>query len=142
MRNLYKSINKKLTDKKYLLNNLEIFDRKSTKNYTFLNPFSYKVFLENPNLIDEFDVFFADGSLLVRLHNIFNTNKIDRVSFDFSSIAKNVFDFANKNKLNIALIGANYNEIDIAFKNLKIMYSNIRNGYFNTEDEYRECFKE
>lgn len=140
----YLDINEKIKTKQNLLKLLSK-SQNNTQLITFLNPFSYKVFLENEDLINNFDSFYADGILLVKLHNIFNQNKIDRVSFDFSSIAKDVLGFANNNKLNIALIGATQDELDGAVKNLKNMYSNInfcytRNGYFNNEDEYIKCF--
>jgi exopolysaccharide biosynthesis WecB/TagA/CpsF family protein len=141
----YLKINNKLQNKSMFLKELK-YNQCKSKVITFLNPFSYNVFLENEELIENFDSFYADGALLVKLHNIFNKNKIDRVSFDFSSIAKDVLEYANNNKLNIALIGAKQKELDGALVNLKNIYPSInfiytRNGYFNNEYEYVECFK-
>lgn len=146
MKKVYQEIDVKIKNKKDLLVTLNK-DLTTIKLLTFLNPYSYKVFLENSELIDEFDSFYADGALLVKLHNVFNQNKIDRVSFDFSSIAKDVLEYANNNQLNIALIGAKQDELDAAVKNLKNMYPNInycytRNGYFNDDEEYVKCFDE
>ncbi|WP_121627458.1 WecB/TagA/CpsF family glycosyltransferase [Poseidonibacter antarcticus] len=146
MKTIYKKIDDKFNTKKEFTQLLET-ESSDIKLVTFLNPFSYTVYLENPNLVDEFDVFFADGALLVKLHNIFNSKKIDRVSFDFSSIAKDVLDFANTKSMNIAFIGAKQDELNGAIKNIKTMYSNInivyhRNGYFNSEEDYEICFDE
>ena len=146
MKNIYKKIDDKISAKKDFVQLLKS-KNSDIKLVTFLNPFSYKVFLEKPELVDSFDTFFADGVLLVKLYNIFNTNKIDRVSFDFSSIAKDVLDHSSMNNINMAFIGAKQKEIDGAIKNIKNMYSDInivyhRNGYFNTEEEYKVCFDE
>jgi len=142
----YKKINQKIKNKK---NFLELFNRDftTTKLVTFINPFSYKVFLEDNTLIEEFDSFYADGLLLVKLHNLFHKNKIDRVSFDFSSIATDVLNYANENNTNLAVIGAKEEELKGAILNLKVLYPNLniiysRNGYFNHESDYRECFEE
>jgi len=144
--NIYKKINIKIKDKEYFQDLLFKNDREM-RLITFLNPFSYNVFIKYPELIDKYDSFYADGALLVKLHNLFNTHKINRVSFDFSSIAKDVLEYANNNLINIAFIGAQQNEIDTAINNIKIMYPNIsivylRNGYFNSNEEYKCCFKD
>lgn len=144
---MYKTINCKIKNKSYFLNYLSSKKNGNTKLITFLNPYSYNVLSNNYEYIKEFDSIYADGSLLVLLHNLFNKNKIDRVSFDFSSIATDVLEYANNNSLNIALIGAKQNEIEGATKNLKKMYPNInfiytRNGYFNNELDYEKCFSD
>ena len=42
----------------------ELFETKN-RIYTFLNPVSYLIALENKSLFEQFDGIFADGSLLV-----------------------------------------------------------------------------
>lgn len=142
MKSKYIVIDKKLKNSQYLKQIL--INNDQTNLITFLNPFSYNVFLENAELIDEFDVFFADGGLLVKLHNLFYTASIDRVSFDFSSIASDVLQYANDNEIKIAFVGAKEDELRNALKNLIKLYPNLsivysRNGYFNDEGEYRKC---
>jgi len=138
-------IDKKLENKNYFLNSLLKNNLENdTKLVTFINPFSYYL-LEKNELINSFNSLFADSALLVKLHNIFNEIKIDRVSFDFSSIATDVLSYASMNDLNIAFIGAKDKELNGALSNLKSLYSNLnivfsRNGYFNTEDDYSKCF--
>lgn len=141
----YFKINKKIKTKKDFIKILTKNEKK-TKLITFINPFSYNVFLNEPDLLEEFDSLYADGSLLVSLHNLFNKNKIDRVSFDFSSIATNVLEYSTSKKLRISFIGAKKEELNIALSNIANMFPNInivyhRDGYFNSEKDYEECFE-
>lgn len=107
---------------------------------TFVNTFSYYQLLDSKCPIDKIDYIFADGGLQVRLHNIFNKDKINRASFDFSSIADDFFRYVIKNRLKIALIGAAEDEIKSAVKNLDNKYPDLRiayfrNGFFHGNDE-------
>jgi len=145
MQKIYKELNNKLKTKFFLMELIK--KNNTTKFITFVNPFSYDIFLKDSKMIKEFDVFFADGALLVKLHNLFNKNKIERVSFDFSSIATDVLNYVNENNTSLAVIGAKEEELKGAISNLKILYPNLniiysRNGYFNNESDYRECFEE
>jgi N-acetylglucosaminyldiphosphoundecaprenol N-acetyl-beta-D-mannosaminyltransferase len=112
---------------------------------TFVNTFSYYQLLESNCSIDKIDYIFVDGYLQVILHNLFHKNKINRASFDFSSLANDVFSYVIKNNLRLALIGAKEDEINAAISNLKSKYNNLyipyyRNGYFDNEiDKYNLC---
>jgi N-acetylglucosaminyldiphosphoundecaprenol N-acetyl-beta-D-mannosaminyltransferase len=102
--------------------------------------------MDKPSLIKEFDSFYADGALLVKLYNLFNKNKIDRVSFDFSSIANDVLEHAQTNKLAVSFIGAKEEELTGALSNLGLLYPNMnivysRNGYFQNATDYKNCFE-
>ncbi len=66
---------------------------------SFVNPFSFYEMKLQPELTNQFDGFFSDGGLLCNLHNIFNKEKIDRVSFDYSSIADDFLTFCESEKL-------------------------------------------
>jgi N-acetylglucosaminyldiphosphoundecaprenol N-acetyl-beta-D-mannosaminyltransferase len=110
---------------------------------TFVNTFSYYKLLDSRLPIDRLDTIFVDGLLQVKLHNIFHKEKINRASFDFSSLANDCFKYAQKNNLKIALIGAKSNEIAAAVKNLQDKYNNLRvaysrDGYFHSEEEKQE----
>jgi len=113
---------------------------------SFVNPFSYRVLLNSPNIIDGIDSFYSDGSLLQRLHNIFYPkSKVNRISFDYSSIAGEVFEFVQNNELNIAFVGGTSTEISKAEVNIKTCYPMLnivysRSGYFNGEEEKKDCF--
>ncbi|MUJ21749.1 WecB/TagA/CpsF family glycosyltransferase [Aliivibrio fischeri] len=102
---------------------------------SFLNPFSYYKIDSDDRLKKEIDYFYIDGSSLVYMYNIFNTRKVDRVSFDFSSIADDVFNFALLNNLSVCLIGGTANESKKALVNLTAQYSKLNlfciDGYSN-----------
>jgi N-acetylglucosaminyldiphosphoundecaprenol N-acetyl-beta-D-mannosaminyltransferase len=90
--------------------------------------------------INKIDSVFVDGGLQVRLHNMFSKDKINRASFDFSSLAGDFFRYAIKKGLKIALIGAAENEITTAVNNLRLKYPDLqiayfRNGFFENIDE-------
>ena len=145
MKKNYNIIDKKIMNKAYFINLLHSSEQ--AHYATFLNPFSYNVFLENEEYIEHFDSFFADGELLVKLHNLFNSNKIDRVSFDFSSVADNVLRYADENKLNMAFVGAKKEELEIALGNIKKLYPNInivfsRDGYFENPVDLVDCINQ
>ena len=74
---------------------LSSINEEKQKLVSFVNPFSYSVLIKSPMIVDGIDLFYSDGSLLQRLHNIFHRkSKVNRVSFDYSSIAGDVFNFA------------------------------------------------
>jgi len=77
---------------------------------TFVNAFSY--YDLSDDMIKCIDYFFSDGILLTKLNNIFYSNKIDRVSFDSTSIAYSFFEFCEKRGLDVALVGSTQEEID------------------------------
>lgn len=114
---------------------------------SFVNPFSYEQLQGKTALLRDVDYLYADGWLLVTLYNLFNNQKIKRTSFDFSSIASLVFEFASDRKLKMGLIGATQSEIDLAVKFLLEQYPNLnicfkRNGYFVGQKDVDTCIVE
>jgi len=106
---------------------------------TFVNTFSYYKLLDSHCHIDAIDTIFIDGILQVKLHNIFHKNKINRASFDFSSLADDFFNYTLNHNLKIAIIGAAAEEITASISNLKIKYPDLqisyfREGYFDSEE--------
>ncbi|MDT0602801.1 WecB/TagA/CpsF family glycosyltransferase [Thalassotalea castellviae] len=145
------NIMKKLDDKistsvdfSLILSSIE--DEKQTL-VSFVNPFSYSVLLKSPEIIDGIDYFYSDGSLLQRLHNIFHPkSKVARVSFDYSSIAGEVFEYAQKASAKIALVGGTASEILKAKENIESSYpaldiTYVRSGYFDNQQDKNEAFK-
>jgi len=119
-----------------ILNSIE--PNRSSKIISFVNPFSYFTLHKNPQTVKRVDVLFSDGSLLCTFHRIFIGEKIQRASFDYSSLASIVFNFAAEEEINIAIIGGEKGEADIAVKvfqqrhpKLKIVY--VRHGYFSSD---------
>ena len=64
----------------------ELFETKN-RIYTFLNPVSYLIALENKSLFEQFDGIFADGSLLVSAIRLVYGKRVTRRSFDMTSLA-------------------------------------------------------
>jgi len=114
---------------------------------SFVNPFSYNVLIRSPEIIDGIDYFYSDGSLLQRLHNIFHPkSKVDRLSFDYSSIAGEVFEYAQNNSIKIALVGGTSSEILKAKKNIESCFPSlnityVRSGYFDDQQDKHETFR-
>ncbi len=126
--------------------------KKETENLyvSFVNPFSYSILEKNNKIHECIDYFFIDGNLLRLCYNFSNRHlgkKVDRVSFDFSSIAGDVFDYCINNDLKIAFVGATKDELKGAVDNLMVKYpalniSYCRNGFFASEEEISLCVEE
>lgn len=108
--------------------------------YSFLNPFTYHVLNHNEKL-SLVDGYFIDGSILCLAIKL-KGGEVNRVSFDFTSIAKDVFDYAKLNDLSVALVGSE-NSINESFCDLLVdkgflCSSNLkisRSGFFESPDE-------
>lgn len=103
---------------------------------TFVNPFSY--YNISDSMKKDIDYFFSDGILLTKLNNLFYEKKIERISFDSTSLAYPFFRFCDERKLTIALVGAKEDEIDNFHKFIKIKFPNliinfVSSGYFSHE---------
>ncbi|TMP45703.1 teichoic acid biosynthesis protein A [Pseudoalteromonas citrea] len=96
---------------------------------TFVNPFSYPIVGDDEPLLTALDHIYSDGALHTSLHNIFNTNQIERLSFDFSSVAHDVLQFAVENTLKVALVGAKPGLVEQAAKNYQQMYPGLNIAY-------------
>lgn len=124
-----------------ILDNYGTFREK--KLITFVNPFSY---YKVADFVEAIDYVFVDGCLLQRLHNIFNVNhKVRRASFDFSSIADDVFTFCSNTAIPITLIGSSAAELNATIANLSKLYPGVDfsinlHGYFS-EGEFDDLIK-
>lgn len=58
--------------------------------YTFLNPVSYLIALENKSLFEQFDGIFADGSLLISAIRLVYGKRVTRRSFDMGPFLVNI----------------------------------------------------
>lgn len=119
-----------------------------TKVVSFVNPFSYSLIAKNPEIINNIDYWFVDGMALCHLTNLRRKNKVSRASFDLSSIAKDFLSFASENDSQIAIIGSEENEIDVACNNLIKLFPKLnivyrKHGYIknNFEEVYAEINK-
>lgn len=125
------------------------FNLYKTKNkiYTFLNPVSYLDASKQKNLFENFDGIFADGSLLVKVIQILYGKKIERRSFDMTSLAPELFSFAEKENKTIYIVASKQEEVEKACAIFKKKYPNLniigyRNGYFNNDAEKEYAIQE
>lgn len=108
--------------------------------YTFLNPVSYLIARKNKTLYYQFDGILSDGGLLQICINYFYRGKIDRYSFDMTSCAPIVFNYAVDNKKTVYLIGSDDTSINKTVTLLNERYPGIsiigyRNGFFSSEKD-------
>ncbi|HIF9387706.1 TPA: WecB/TagA/CpsF family glycosyltransferase [Photobacterium damselae] len=90
---------------------------------SFVNPFSYYILREDNKYLGV-DSYFSDGLFLCLMHS-FRYKKIDRASFDFSSIADYVFSTSVDKNLKLSIIGATKDENEKAVNNLKMIYQGL-----------------
>lgn len=102
------------------------FDNDFSGLNTFINPYSALILQKHRNKIklDNFNIY-VDGIYICWLELIFKSNKIARISFDFTSIAHDTFSYAVKNNLKIAIIGGNPGIAEKASKHITDLYPGI-----------------
>lgn len=110
------------------------------KIYTFLNPVSYLMALDNKKLFEQFDGIFVDGSILVAAIKVLYGKTVTRRSFDMTSLAPKLLQYAELNKKTIYIVASQQNQIEKAISILKEKYPNLlfcgyRNGYFSSDME-------
>lgn len=116
---------------------------------SFVNPFSVRVLVEMPELMQQIDYFYVDGGLYVKLFNRLSNHQadIERCSFDFSSVATDFFQYCEQQQISLAIVGAKQDEIATATANILLRYPTLnivykRHGYFIDESEREQCFRD
>lgn len=102
-----------------------LFYIKGAKLVSFVNPFSFEVVSQDKTIIDGVDYWYVDGILLCKLLKWKHNVVIKRTSFDFSSIAHDVFEFCNQRKLSVAVIASTFDEVTRATEIFKKNYPEI-----------------
>lgn len=120
----------------------DLFERKG-RIYSFLNPVSYLMALDNRELIDKMDGLFADGSLLVSAIRLLYGKKVVRRSFDMTSLAKELFKYAAEKDKSIYIVASKDEQVEKAVEIFrerypKVKFAGYRNGYFASEQEMDE----
>lgn len=121
-------------------NSLDELFKKRNKIYTFLNPVSYLTALDNKDIFSLFDGLYADGSILVTAIKLLYGEKVSRRSFDMTSLAPQLFEYAEKNGKTIFIVASKQEETEKAVKIIKkrypqLIFAGYRNGYFSNEQE-------
>lgn len=117
----------------------------TTKNrvYTFLNPVSYLKALEYKDVFCRFDGIYADGELLVAAIKHTYGVTVTRRSMDMTSLAKKLFEYAEKNGRTVYIVASRQEKIEKAMLTFKehypcLRFAGYRNGYFASEKEMDE----
>jgi len=125
------------------------FEPKELRNLkaTFLNPYSYLHYRSEPEKFSAFDTIFFDGILLAKAASFLYRRPIPRISFDMTSLAPKVFEYAVEHDKTVALIGAEPGVVDVAAQIYKSEYDNLkiettRHGYFESEVAAAEYIQE
>ena len=122
--------------------NIQIFENKG-KVYSFLNPVSYLTALDNKDVFSKMDGLFADGSLLVKAIKFVYGKKVTRRSFDMTSMAPELFEYALEKGYSIYIVASKQEQVEKAVRIFKerypkLVFAGYRNGYFASEAEMDE----
>ena len=96
------------------------------KMVTFLNTYYMESLYNRIDLYQQFDFICSDGIWPIFLQNIFGLQKSERISFDMSSLAGDVFQYLSQTDTSVYLIGAKKEEINRFIETLKKLYPNIK----------------
>ena len=112
----------------------------------FINPNTYLELRKSKEYFNFADNVFLDGWLMCFLYRYFFRVNVSRASFDYSSIAHEVFTDIHLKGKSLALIGSTEFVIEKFSLYIKAKYPGInlvyaRNGYFSSEEEKALCCK-
>lgn len=121
----------------------KILFEKQPSIYTFLNPVSYLDALKHKELFMEFDGIFADGGLLVKAIRMLYGKRVQRRSFDMTSMAPLLFEYAVKHNKSIAIVATKQELLERAVSIFRAAYPRInisyyRNGYFSDKEDMEQ----
>ena len=108
----------------------------ANKAFSFINFASIGSFFDQrPNTI----AYFCDGMLMSTFMSRVTGRTIDRVSFDFTSIADSVFSYAEKQGKRVYFVGARQAELELFIDKIKVRYPALiiaghHNGYFDAPE--------
>ncbi|OKZ15589.1 MAG: glycosyltransferase [Bacteroides sp. 43_108] len=94
--------------------------------YTFLNPVSYLIALENKSLFEQFDGIFADG--------------VTRRSFDMTSLAPELLNYLMESRKTLYIVASGQEQVECSVRIFQEQYPELRiagfrNGYFSSDAE-------
>lgn len=89
----------------------ELFETKN-RIYTFLNPVSYLIALENKSLFEQFDGIFADGSLLVSAIRLVYGKRVTRRSFDMTSLAPELLNYLMESRKTLYIVASGQEQVE------------------------------
>ncbi|EMR02576.1 WecB/TagA/CpsF family glycosyltransferase [Cesiribacter andamanensis] len=112
---------------------------------SFINPFSLLKLGDTDGVVQKIDHLYVDGISLVKFMQYFLGRKIERYSFDDSSIAPQVFRFVKEQNLPLAIIGTSQEKLEKSVAILEKRYgfrvAYYRNGFFENRQQRREVLE-
>lgn len=107
---------------------------------TFLNPFSYLQLRETPGLLAGFDRVCIDGAVLVSALRMAGFRGVQRVSFDYGSIAGQFLDQCSAEGRSVFFVGTSPQLNPLAVEVIRNKHRGLeiagsRHGYFNSVDQ-------
>ncbi len=107
----------------------ELFETKN-RIYTFLNPVSYLIALENKSLFEQFDGIFADGSLLVSAIRLVYGKRVTRRSFDMTSLAPELLNYLMESRKTLYIVASGQEQVECSVRIFQEQYPmNLRFVY-------------
>jgi len=97
---------------------------------SFVNPYSYTKVLDSSFDLGYF-LYAVDGQLLRVLHSFFLRKKLLRKSFDFTSMARDVFAMCEENQWRVGIVGGRPGEPEKAEKNIKNLFPSLNVTYLH-----------
>lgn len=123
-----------------MLNTIHLTDNKRVEKgiYTFINPFTYYQLRKHQFSLGGFNGVFIDGFLLCKVLSFLGIT-INRVSFDFTSLAGPAFAYATLHNHPIYIIGSTEENIGNAVGVFREMFPDLEivgthHGYLQEED--------
>ncbi len=107
---------------------------------TFLNPHSYLLLRPHADLLEHFDAVYLDGiSMVVAVRRLLGI-RVERRSFDLTSLAPGVFAEASRRGTTMAVVGGEPGVAEAAVDSFTALYGplsvgHVRDGYFASRDE-------
>lgn len=119
----------------------------SNKIYTFVNPYKYHFVRKNEEVFLSMDGIMVDGILMCKFIKWFWGYNIPRLSFDMTTIAKDLFPRINNNGSPIYFIGDSQEMIEKAVSRFKESFPQMNvvgfhNGFFKSYEDKMSIINE
>lgn len=112
---------------------------------TFINPFSYLILRKKDVTVRGMDAVLIDGQLLIVFFKLLGVSGLKRKSFDMTSLATEVFDWATENSKTIYLVGTAEELITQAADNICTRFPGLKvvgyhHGFLDAVEERYKVF--
>lgn len=102
-----------------------LLPEKRPKLVTFLNPYYIETLKYMSGLYEEFDYICSDGILPVWMNRLWFGKNTERISFDMTSLAKDIFEYCSFNGNGVYFVGSEKEKIDCFIKIIRENYSSL-----------------